>query len=264
MRSRVVIVFVSLALAGCYDSHGTMDTGSLMDGMTVGDAGPCRAGSGALLCGTSECPSEACELSVELDADLCERSQPGAVGYCSLELTDVLSAGAIVSPCVVDGQSTPLLLEPGFYNGNCGIRGICDEVVALGFPPENRRCVYVDGSLYDDGVIPAASCEGLPSSACGPGCAACDDGFACFGPSEQSGLGVCIPLDRGRFVRGELNTCGVDLPRGFEYRCPAGTGCLDFVVPDPVPGVMGRCVPTEDCLRLAAGAPDRFVCDPEG
>jgi hypothetical protein len=264
VRSLALGLAVLATAGGCYDTHGPADGG--LDGRLPHDAGLCRSSAGALICGSLECAIEACEpLPVDVGVSPCQTPASGGLGFCLLDMFRQF-ASALEQPCLRDGvtQAVVLLGSPGV--AVCGADGLCDDFRELGFSAEEAACYYSDGSPYVTGAVPAVECAGLPG-ACGYGCAPCGTGQACYGPSEQSGLGVCVPTERDG--SGDHVTIGIPYECGMVdgrlLDCSFRDGCLTFVVTDRLPGWdRGRCVELATCEALAVAHPERYRCNPDG
>lgn len=138
--------------------------------------------------------------------------------------------------------------------GPCIPPSICAELERTGQPRHTLAlwtCVYPDQSRVVTGVLPpAVGCSASTQGVlCGPGCASCGSGDACWGGSERNSLGVCASTTALRRCRAATE-CGDDA-------CLVIADMVD--IPGHPAGNDGRCVSRERCTA-ATRASSRFRC----
>jgi hypothetical protein len=246
-------------VSGCYDAALRDDAG--IDAAFAGDANvdlaACTTATGAVRCDTAECPQSLCSNCFPSIFGMPEHPSPsyclrgadfaplGWFAGCSRESFGLCVSGEL---CVIDRPPRRDLRDIGY----CGTAPFCAQLVAESNP--YYQCIYEDGTAFRTGEVPRTSCPAsVAGRACGPGCARCPEGRVCFGPSEQSGVGVCVPATAWN---GPNETpCG-EAP----HTCEPGQRCLRLVVTEPVSDRLGVCVPAETCADLARVMPQRFAC----
>jgi hypothetical protein len=119
---------------------------------------------------------------------------------------------------------------------------------------EIDRCTYSDGTVAVSGRFRQADCALDGRRSCGVGCRACDAGSSCVFVSERRPTGICVANTNATGVV----ACNGSAPRTL---CPSGHGCLVAQLGDGEDADrVGACAPSSDCMAIAQGAPDRFVC----
>jgi hypothetical protein len=165
--------------------------------------------------------------------------------------------------CAIPGAATIALIPTSmpadagpapWGRGGCIPVSICAELERTGQPRQtiaNWTCVYPDQSRVVTGVLPpAVGCSAATHGVlCGPGCAACGQGDACWGGSERNALGVCASTTQLRPCRSATD-CGADA-------CLVIADMVD--IPGHPAGAYGRCVPRDRCAAAARGS-SRFRC----
>lgn len=259
-RSLAAALAATLA-TGCYDTAARDDAGA--DAAFVGDANVdlavCTTATGAVRCDTSECPQSICSTCYPFlrepgrtDPGYCLKGadfQPlGGFGGCSTYSFGLCESGDL---CVVNRPPRRDTNDTGY----CGIAAVCAQYVAEENP--YFQCIYEDGTAFVTGEIPRTSCPAsLRGRACGPGCARCAEGEVCYGPSEQSGVGVCVPATPWNGPDG--SACGEAV--GASFACEPGQRCVRFVTVAPISDRLGTCVLSDTCAALATALPERFSC----
>lgn len=257
MRILVATTLVVVSAAGCYRSHSrSSDAGPPIDApidvQALPEAGRCgaREDAGGSLC------------TAPTGADLCDDPTCGDCicneGVCLVPRGEGSATWAPEEPCTggLLGNRDP---ELGLWGGGCAAVDSCAERAIRGI---SGVCHYGDGTAFETGEIPCDACPGQESIVCGPGCAACPPDHECLGPSEASGIGLCLPLTLPfrRFF--EFDPCGPT--RVGAIACAAGLRCLRWRTPparDLEPEVAGICMTPERCALLAATRPERFRCE---
>lgn len=256
------IVPIALCLAAvpaCYGSHGGAegvadggrDGGATRDASGDVDAtvdeSYCELSDGLRRCDFDRCPHERCTCYFN---HVSER-----YGFCveppaGTEVSDCSSAAPCVAGLCMD-LGNVAELGPPLLVGYCASISFCDALRRMEDP---AICFYADGSAFETGAVPEASCPLDFGALCGPGCRDCPAGLECWGLSEASGLGVCVPED-------DPTPCGAG-----DGLCPLDAGCLRFQSgPDavlPPEEVAGVCVDESTCQSIADEYPGRFWCEP--
>jgi hypothetical protein len=265
MRASKLLV-VAL-VAGCYQQHTVdsidagVDAGSDAGEIDLGtDAGPGFDAAGlppACLgddvtvgaCATSECGIEHCSCLLE--------SPSG--GVCAWTVGVGAPPCRVETGCLSDGLCADFgALSRGdeFTHGMCASQLACAHLLANG---SDVRCLYQDGSFFGGGTVPVDECApGFIGILCGPSCGACDEGSACFGVSERSGIGLCLRAD----VLDAPNRCGLNGRSQPRALCLVGERCLRFNINDGVPpgDLSGLCIESTSCELIASTHPERFEC----
>lgn len=259
-RHLVVALAAALA-AGCYEATARDDAGT--DAAFTSDANvdlaACTTATGAVRCNTPECPLAICSNCYPF-WDEPERATPsyclrgadfGPLGWfagCNRRSFELCEAGEL---CVVDRPVRHDLNDTGY----CATAPVCAQYVAEDNP--YFQCIYGDGTAFRTGEVPRTPCPAsVRGRACGAGCARCREGEVCFGASEQSGVGLCLPARP--WGGPESRACGEAVDRS--WACERGEACVRFVVSAPVSDRLGMCVAAETCAALADAMPERFAC----
>ncbi len=251
----------ALVLAGCYAVSAPDDAGR--DAALPFDANvllaSCATATGAVRCRSEGCPPSICSTCFPVDfmGTLLPPDEPGPA-YClsgvDFEPAGGLSGCSIANSGCQTGEFCGLRPNSAGDGGWCVVPEVCAQYLADGNP--NWRCIYEDETPYATGHVPRSPCpESVRGVACGTGCGECGATETCFGPSEESGVGVCLPRRRDVFV--DRQPCGT--MGGETMACDGGTRCLRFAT--TAPSVFGSCVAPTVCSQLAAAMPERFVCD---
>ncbi|GAB4207187.1 MAG: hypothetical protein OHK0013_24580 [Sandaracinaceae bacterium] len=247
--------------AGCYDAAAREDAGA--DAAFSGDANvdlaACTTATGAVRCNTPECPISLCSSCYPF-WDEPERPTPA---YC-MRGADLLPLGGLrscdrLSFYQCDPDNLCAVGRPPRHDtndtGECATAPVCAQYVAEDNP--YYQCIYGDGTAFRTGEVPRTPCPAsVRGLACGQGCARCGEGEVCFGASEQSGVGLCLPATP--WGGPDSRACGEGVDRS--WACEPGEACVRFVVSAPISDRLGMCVPPATCAALAEAMPERFAC----
>jgi hypothetical protein len=206
-------------------------------------------------CSTPDYPDEGWDQGI----CACLGASAGATGICR----NPFALGVCRQGLCLDGNNASIeglyclsLDRAREFDAECESRAFCSALRALDARPprtaHTSECRYSDGTAFETGDVPAASCPaGSATLLCGRGCATCTRGAAiCWGFSEQDPLGACVSVsDTSR-------------PCTSSSDCSPGASCLRPRNLDSLNrSTRGICQPAEHCQRVAMASVGRFSCD---